>query len=335
MSKELAPGLQKFRENYGVKSPLCSPELVERRRHNKMSKRDIAIEEHVKDNMRKYVKDNKLTADIFCKLLHESGFKYDRNVKIGDEVYDVLVDSVLFNVCPSETHNVVLTPDSEYGIYSGKHCDSYINADDNGYRLIHVFDWDDPIVIVSNLSKPHIVSGTRIVEPVDRYVTQAFKFQHNIINKQYQLKTGYGLFEDEELVAIGMFGKSRRKQYDWELIEYIEDSIHDTPERISCMVKGFLKQAGGKSVVCYIDNAKQYWRDFVSAGFIREGDSRPIRFWSRGIERRSDTAFATSPKDILYEGADTDIGLSTYLLQQGWLPVYDCGKTICVWEEDK
>lgn len=337
MSKPQLVGIQKFRAMYpGIVSPMMDPELVDRRRKNKMSDQDIVIEENVKNMMREHLTDSTLSIDLFCKLLDTQQISYGRDVQIGDRCYDILVNNnILINICPSESHNVVITKNSEYGIYSGEHYNAFRDAVDNGYRCIHLFDWDDPIVIVSNLCKEVRQYTKRVVEPIDKLTLETFKFQHDIINRQTRYTTYYGLFEDDYLVAVAVFGKCRNKYYKWELVDYIEDSIYTQPDRVSYVVDELLREFGKGSVVYYLDNSKEDVSPFIDAGFECVKERRPARFWSKGIERKSNVSLAVKSKDILQSDLNKDIGLSTYLLQEGWLPVYDCGKSICVWKEDK
>ena len=88
----------------------------------------------------------------FARLLDAAGIAYTREFPIGSRSYDFRAGKNLVEIDPSYTHSVSWNP---YGRHLGKgrsyHMDKSLLAEENGYRCIHVWDWDDPCKIVTLL----------------------------------------------------------------------------------------------------------------------------------------------------------------------------------------
>ena len=82
--------------------------------------------------------------EYFANTLKENNISFSREFVCGKYTYDFKIDNILIEINPSATHNINFNPFSKDKIISKNyHKEKSLNALKNGYRCIHIFDWDD------------------------------------------------------------------------------------------------------------------------------------------------------------------------------------------------
>ena len=91
----------------------------------------------------------------FASFIMSYGIPFDREFSIGKYFYDFKLGKYLLEVNPYPTHNAT------WGIFGEPKAEDYhrkktINALDNGYTCIHIFDWTNATDILYNIVNKQI-----------------------------------------------------------------------------------------------------------------------------------------------------------------------------------
>ena len=87
-----------------------------------------------------------------------------------------------------------------------------------------------------------------------------------------------------------------------------------------------------KSIVSYCDNAKFKGHVYTYLGFTCAEKGSPSKHWSKGRHHITDNLLRQRGYDQLF-GTNFGKGTSNeeLMLQNGWLPIYDCGQARYEW----
>ena len=175
--------------------------------------------------------------------------------------------NILIEINPTATHNIDFNPFGKNSISRSYHSDKVKLAETNGFRCIHLWDWDDVYKMVEQLllTKPKIYARNCVLHEV------SLNEAKNFINKNHL--QGYakdsiriGLYYKNELVSIMTFGKPRyNKNYEYELIRYC--SSHSVIGGANKLFKYFLDKYCPTSIVSYCDRSKFEGKVYADLGF--------------------------------------------------------------------
>ena len=288
----------------------------------------------------KYTNDSKPNAK-FSELLDTAGIEYKREFYIGYDnkhfKYDFEVNDILIEINPWPCHNVTFCPiPGSTTIQKDYHYKKSKVAQDNGYRCIHVWDWDDWDKVISLLlTREKVYARNCVVKQVKR------KDCINYLNK-YHLQ-GYakstidlGLYCNDELVSIMTFGRPRyNKNYEYELIRYCSHKyVVGGAEKLFSY---FVKNYSPSSIISYCDNSKFNGDVYTSLGFELQDRGIPTRHWfniNTG-QHITDNLLRQRGFDQLF-GTHYGKGTSNdeLMIAHGFVEIYDCGQSTHVWKND-
>ena len=224
------------------------------------------------------------------------------------------------------------------------HRDKTAIAEKYGYRCIHIFDWDDPDKIISNiLNKPTeaIYARNCEVREVPKQEAIDFIFKHHIQNYAKD-SIRLGLYLDNELVSIMTFGTPRyNKKYNYEIIRYCSaKNIIGGPEKL---FKHFINLHNPVSVISYCDLSKFTGKVYEKLGFTLLRKPLPSKHWynMRTKEHYTDALLRQQgfSRLIHHKEAKEDnlVGASNkdLMIEAGFVEVYDCGQATYVWYNSK
>jgi hypothetical protein len=203
---------------------------------------------------------------LFNELLIENNIlDFDREFPILNRAYDFKVGNNLIEINPSATHNCTWSPFNNC-IDKYYHFNKSKLARDNGYRCIHVFDWDN-IDKILQLLKPRKRIYARNCEVKKVSLNNARDYLN-----EYHLQ-GYakdsirlGLYYKNELVSIMTFDKPRyNKNYEFELIRYC--SSYQVVGGAEKLFTHFIKTYAPKNIISYCDYSKFTGDIYEKLGF--------------------------------------------------------------------
>lgn len=274
----------------------------------------------------------------FVELLKSRGFdNIEEDLYIESRFYDVaLTDKrIAIEIDPSYTHSTVPSHygearEPEYQLMKTE------IAERNGYRCIHVFDWDrwENIVALVENKKPIYARKCKLVE-IDLKTADAFINDNHIQGNARGAKYCYGLIYEGELVQVMTFSKSRyNKNYEWELLRLCTLQNKTVIGGASKLFKHFVKNIDPKSIISYCDRAKFSGRVYAQIGMNLHHISPPTKVWSKDDKYITDNLLRQRGYDQLFN-ANYGKGTSNeeLMIKNGWLPVYDCGQLVFEWKQ--
>lgn len=324
------------------KSLWQDPNWIEKVKNTNLERYGVlysCLAKHVQDSNGKQIsRSNK----DFVELLKHSGItnvEYEFSLKKYS--YDVKVDDFLIEINPSYTHNSTTGP-----YFHGKHLpakDRYYHrdktkfAEENGYRCIHVWDWDQIEKIIYMLyNRERIFARNCEVREVDLDTTNEFlnlyHLQNTCRNQQFRL----GLYYNNELVEIMTFGTPRfNHNYQYELLRLCTRPDYIVVGGANKLFNYFIEHHNPSSVISYCDNSKFSGNVYTQLGMILKDVSKPACHWYNIKTKRhiSDSLLRQRGADQLL-GTTDGKGTSNreIMLREGFVEVYDCGQSTYTWE---
>lgn len=273
-------------------------------------------------------------------ILSQYGLEYEFETRIDNRSYDVHIKdtNVLLEADPTYTHNSIGNHWNKSGLDKNYHLDKSRIAAENGYRCVHIFDWDDIIKVIKLFtSKEVIYARNCIVKEIDVKTACEFEKQYHIQNDCRGQLVCLGLYHDNQLVELMTFGKPRyNRNYQWELLRLCTHSNYKIIGGASKLFIHFIRSTNDiTSIISYCDKAKFDGSVYAKLGFTHVGDTEPQKVWSKGSKKITDNLLRQRGYDQLF---NTDYGKNTnneqLMLDNGWLPVYDCGQATYVYEPE-
>jgi len=274
----------------------------------------------------------------FEQLLKDANINYEKEFLLENRYYDFKVDNYLIEINPTATHNATWSPwHKDKGIDKYYHADKTDIAIRNGYRCIHIWDWDNQKQIINTFLKSHGSIGARKCEIKLVNTEEEINFLNTYHFQGYvKSRVAIGLYEDNNLVLIMTFGKPRySKKYKWELIRLC--SSKKVIGGANKVFKYFIENYHPKSIVSYCDLSKFSGEVYDSLEFKKT--SRAIgRHWYN-IQLQDHI----TDKLLFRYGFDKLLGKTfgnfgngssneQLMLQHGFVEIYDCGQATYVWK---
>lgn len=271
----------------------------------------------------------------FAELLSSAGIDYSVERKLGSKWYDICIDTTVVEIDPTSTHNSYMSLWSDRKPTSQEyHLMKSQIAQENGYRCIHVFDWDKWDKIIDMLKpKQTIYARNCTIKEVDEPTTMIFENQYHLQGSVRRQVRRYGLYYQGELVQLMTFGAPRyNKAYQWELLRLCTHSDFRVVGGASKLFKHFVTECSPSSIISYCDKAKFTGDVYIAIGMKLDHVSAPAKHWSRSTDHITDNLLRQRGYDQLF-GTNYGKGTSNeqLMLDNGWLPVYDCGQSVYVW----
>ena len=347
-----------YQEKYGVDHPMQSSEVQKRHRaamkekygveHALQSEKflNAAYETNLKKFGTKYAclrpechdvspmpiisSNNK----IFGKLLTNVGLTIEFEKVVNSRAFDIYVkdNNTLVEIDPTWDHNSYTSLWGSPPISTDYHLKKTQAAESGGYRCIHIFEWDAKEKVL-DLFRPKQPVGARNCKLSYLSVEECNKFliTYHLQGRLYKQTYRIGLTYRGELIQVMTFGAPRYdKSYDAELLRLCTKSGIAVIGGAEKLFKQALKDnPEWKSVISYCDRAKFSGEVYTRMGMELKRKTPPQAIWSKGTDKITSTLLRQRGADQLIK---THYGKGTknedIMLQEGWLPVYDCGQLV-------
>lgn len=339
-------------ERYGVEYAMESTEIRNKARQSLINKYEVdniskskqAIEKRIKTNMKKYgvagafllpeysAQRISKTNLRFEKLLTENDMLCEKELQVETKYFDfhILNTNTLIEINPSYTHS---TQPTHYGSYRDKyyHRDKTELAERNGYRCIHVFDWDDWDKII-DLVKPteSIYARNCEIYILNLDISDRFIKENHLQRNCRGTKIAFGLVYNDELYQVMSFGLPRyNKKYSAELLRLCTKSGYRVVGGASKLFKFATENYGLTNIISYCDRSKFSGNVYYEMGMKLSHKTPPQEIWSRENKKITSNLLRARGYDQLFGtsyGKDTSNEL--LMLENGWLPVYGCGQLV-------
>lgn len=330
-------------EKYGVDNPFKSKDIKDKIHEINLqkygTKYPVVLYSYMNgktiSNINKAVYQQLVDNNIDCEL----------EKRINDNSYDIFVKpNILLEIDPTYTHNSSIGPimfgnqtnpkDKNY------HKNKTINAVNNGYRCIHIWDWEDKNKIISSLQhKSNIYARKCTIKEIDKKQCDEFLNSYHIQNTCNRQTIRLGLYYNQELVQVMTFGKPRyNKNYEYELLRLCTKFKVNVIGGASKLFKYFLNNYNPKSIVSYCDLSKFSGDVYKILGMSLKRISSPSKHWYNTKTKRHITdnllrqrGFSQLHKDndyLIHKKGDDNNEL---MLDAGYVVIYDCGQATYEW----
>lgn len=273
---------------------------------------------------------SKLNKDI-ANLFNITEFEF----QLGKYSYDLKKDNYLIEIDPTYTHNCL------QGTWYGSepktkeyHRDKTQYAIDNEYQCIHIFDWDNLDKIGYMFNDKQIIYARQLkIKSVPEEECNSFLNEYHLQNTCKGQIIRLGLYYKQELIEVMTFGKPRyNKNYEWELLRLCTHKDYKVVGGAEKLFKHFLNTISPSSIISYCDFSKFTGDVYLRLGFKQRGIAKPSKHWCKGTKHITDNLLRQRGYDQLF-GTSYGKGTSNeeLMLENGWLPIYDCGQLTFVW----
>lgn len=271
----------------------------------------------------------------FEQLLKTNKIKYTREFSLNNFMYDFKINNTLIEIDPARTHSPDVSCYNKQ-IDKNYHKQKSEIASENGYRCIHVWEWDDPEKIINCFIKPKetIYARNCQVKLVDKEEAKTFIDKYHVQN--YGRDTiRLGLYYKEDLISIMTFGRPRyNKNYQYELVRYCSKAkVIGGAEKL---FKHFIQEFKPDSIISYCDLSKFTGETYNKLRFKKLRISKPSAHWFNHNTNQhiTDNLLRQRGFDQLF-GTNYGKGTSNeqLMLENGFVRVYDCGQVSYIWRK--
>lgn len=324
-------------ERYGVESVMMSDEIKEKVKQTCISKYGVYW-----NCMRKEAHNSRNTKskpnEFFSLLLKINNISYEREFSIGKYSYDFKVNNTLIEINPSATHNINWNPfNKDKAIDKNYHLSKTLTAKNNGYKCIHIWDWDDIDKVLYNLKeKTKIFARKCIIKEIPKKMCDDFLNNYHFQNSCRGQVIRLGLFYNNELIEVMTFGKPRyNKNYEYELLRLCTYPSYIVIGGSEKLFKYFVENKTPKSIISYCDMSKFDGGIYSKLGFKKQGKNSPSCHWynPKTNGHITDNLLRQKGFDRLFK---TNYGKGKsneqLMLNNGWLQIYDSGQSTYIWE---
>lgn len=320
-----------------------NPDIIARRKQTCLDKYGVPYpiamfsEESLDKSRETIIKNRKTRISNINVRIHDllvsKGIKCDYEFHLGRKWYDLsLIDTnILLEIDPTYTHSSQPSIYG-YGLSPNYHILKTQFAIDNGFRCIHIYDWDNVDKICDMLKPKHVIYARNCVAkecPISE--CNELLDRCHLQGKSHGVKVALGLYYQNKLVEVMTFGKPRyNKKYDYELLRLCTESGISVVGGASKLLSAFKNMMSG-SIISYCDRSKFDGSVYYKMGFTLDHISDPAKVWSKEKYKVTDNLLRQRGFDQLFR---THYGKGTsneeLMIENGWRSVYDCGQLVFV-----
>lgn len=215
-----------------------------------------------------------------------------------------------------------------------------------GVHLIHIFedDWNDKQHIVKSRIKNALNTSDNIIYARKCEIKEVPYYESELFLNQYHIqgncvsKYRYGLYYNNDLVAIMTFSKPRRNvsrsvlgnNLEFELTRFCTKANYNVVGGASKLFQYFVKKVNPETVISYADRCWSEGKLYETIGFVKYNESKPS--YSYVVNKRRVNRFNLR-KDVLVKkyGCDESMTEHEFCLSKSWYRIYDCGSLCYKW----
>lgn len=321
-----------FMKRYGVKRAMSVPEFRKKYEATMIDRYGVPYAYMMQDSSAARISSvNKR----FGELLDRCDIPYEYEYRIGSKFYDIRIlnQNVVIEIDPTYTHNTIGNHWNDGGLAETYHFEKSKLAESEGFRCIHIFDWDDTQKIVGLLNlHTQLYARKLVLEIVPIPEANQFLDLHHIQGtcRGGDLAVALKAPSTDEIVQIMLFGSPRyNRNYEVELLRFASKSGYRIIGGASKLFKFAVRSLGPCKMISYCDLAKFTGNVYTQLGMKLETITQPQEIWSRGSDYITANLLRGRGFDQLF---NTDYGKEfsneLLMLEHGWLPVYDCGQAV-------
>lgn len=284
---------------------------------------------------------------LFAQQLTSAGIDFKSEVYLANSElsqrgfrYDFQVEDILIEIDPWPFHNTTFSPIAGQSLVSKEyHSQKTRVATSQGYRCIHVFDWDNvPLLLLHLQSKCLIAARRCTIEKVSKEDADAFLNQYHLQGTCRSQTIRLGLYLNGQLIQLMTFGKPRyNKKYQWELLRLCTRPGYAILGGSERLFSHFKKQYHPTTMISYCDLSKFEGTVYEKLGMTLLRQAAPSKHWYNPKTKQhiTDNLLRQRGFDQLLGGQFGCFGKGTsneeLMRQHGFVEIYDCGQASFEW----
>lgn len=258
----------------------------------------------------------------FYDELVKQGINVEYEKTVGEYSYDLYLKDrkILLEINPTYTHSIIGNHFNNFNkerINTNYHLSKTNNAEKENYHCIHVWQWDDWNKIVKSLIIKQIInSDDLIIKEVSKEQAELFISQYSLQNCK-NCEINLGLFnKGNNLIQMVSFNNNILMNI---CTKFGYKVINGTQK----IFNYYINKYQPKEVIVYCDVSKFSGKCYERLGFVLVEQTKPRKLWSKNNYNYGNNDVFT---DVINEDA---------MIQQKYLPIYDCGIKIFKWKGRK
>lgn len=283
----------------------------------------------------------------FGVFLELNNIEYSEEFPILNRSYDFKVGDMLIEIDPSVTHNSSwdLFDKTKPGLDPYYHKMKSDLAFSNGYRCIHVWDWDNWEKILKLLTpKKKINARDCTIRVVSYQDTKEFLLNHHLQGSCRGQTVCIGLYYTNMLVEVMTFGTPRyNRKYEWELLRLCTHSDYSVRGGASKLFSYFISNFNPKNIISYCDRSKFNGDVYTKLGMSLVSTSGiPSVHWAHTNKHDlhvTDNLLRARGFDQLFGSQFGCFGKGTsneeLMLKHGFVKIFDAGQLTFVYDNPK
>ena len=303
---------ESFFRHYGVNSVMESKEIAEKIRETNIKKYGVPYYIMLPSVAKSSGRISKINRDIADKL-ENAGFYIRTEFPINKQSYDIYISqgNMLLEIDPTYTHSVIGNHWNPMGLDKHYHLHKTIQAINNGYRCIHLWDWDCPSKFIKSLTNKNVVYSKKPPELISAEEANDFMQQYSLYNITENIHhiLFVGLRYKTKLMILMGFKLSDPITNTWTLISIDQRFQYTIYNGIQTVLDYFIHLCHPHKIIAYADFSKTNGEILENLNFEYNKFILPNRIWSKGRH-----AIIDDPT-IVPEA----------MIADKWLPVYNCG----------
>lgn len=282
--------------------------------------------------------------NFYSTKLKENNIENKLEYNLKKFSYDIkLLDrNILIEINPTYTHNSTnscwFKNHQKQPISKDYHYNKTLCAKENGYRCIHIWDWDDMNKIINMLKEKEKIYARKCeIKEVSKEETKLFLEEYHLQGNCNGQEIRLGLYYNNVLVELMTFGKPRyNKKYEYELLRLCSHKDYVVIGGSKKLFNNFIKKYNPKTIVSYCDNSKFDGEIYNILGFDLLDYGKPSKHWYNMKTKKhiTDNLLRQRGFDQLFK-ANYGKGTSNEELmkENGFVEVYDCGQSTYVYNK--
>ena len=210
-------------------------------------------------------------------------------------------------------------------------------CNDNGIRLIHIFedDFDYKLEIIKSIIKNILNQSNRIYarnttirKITDKNIVKGF-LDYNHLQGFVNTNINYGLYYNNELVSLMTFMKTRKvinkntKDVEYELVRFCNKIGFSVVGGASKLFKKFIAEYTPKSVLSYCDISWANGNIYQKLGFELIGITKPNYYYV--IDGKKENRINYQKHKLVKKGYDKNLTEVEIMSQLGYYRIFNCG----------
>lgn len=275
----------------------------------------------------------------FKELLEAKGLKegedFIREFTLEKKRYDFKIKNYLIELNPTYTHNSTKGwRGSGKSLIKTYHQEKSNIALRHNYECIHIWDWDDANEILEGIFKPELKEeDINNLKLNNISLEDIYKELNHIPNYIHPSNKYIGVRLNNKLISFMSF-KKLKIENEWELVEYF--SLLDLNTYI-CEIFNYFISNNKPSIIYYYKNNSKYNPILpITTKMELKYTGRPSLHW---YNMKTNQHFLNKElnrgnkiRNLMLESGKTNF--KDFMISQGFLEIYDCGKSMYVWKNE-